>query len=257
MARTILVILLVVLVNMLVGCHDIDTGESQLITSYAKAAAAVDASKVGEADIIEQMSINRQAYRGYLQALINYYERTGKNMQLEWAKNELKALDAMPQYNYIIEAIVAGPNLRAKTPILIADYMYQEALRIEKKARHLLVYIDKEGLRRALTKYNQLIKLHPSSDKIDDAAYRAAGIFEHFKDYSIALMYYQRAYQWDKNTPHPARYKAALIMDKHLPRRTEALELYKQALKDKNLSDTQRMRAKERIAALTKTDQIE
>ena len=57
-----------------------------------------------------------------------------------------------------------------------------------KKARELIIITNEDMLRVALDKYNQLIRKHPPSDKIDDAAYRAAGIYEYFKDYTIAIL---------------------------------------------------------------------
>jgi len=174
-------------------------------------------------------------------------------MKLLWAKEELAALDAIPQYKYIIEANVAGPDLKATTSITEADYMYADAVRTEKKAKKLLVYTNKDLLRMALDKYNQLIRKHPASDKIDDAAFKAAGIYEHFKDYSISLLFYQRTYQWDPDTIYPAKYKAAYVLDKHLHRRAEALELYQQAVKEPGLKQVYREFAKERIAELIKS----
>ena len=58
-----------------------------------------------------------------------------------------------------------------------------------------------ELLRAALRKYGELISQYPTSDKIDDAAYKMARIHEGFGDYTIALAFYQRAYQWDAATP--------------------------------------------------------
>jgi tetratricopeptide (TPR) repeat protein len=110
-------------------------------------------------------------------------------------------------------------------------------------------------LRLALDKYNQLIKKYPTSDKIDDAAFRAGGIYEYFKDYTIALLYYQRAYQWDPDTIHPARFKAAYILDKRLHRRAEALELYQQVAKKKGQHGKYKVFAENRIRELTKSDE--
>jgi len=137
----------------------------------------------------------------------------------------------MPQYNYIIEASVAGPDLKASTSIAEADVLYKEGIGLEKRAGLLPILKNEELLRLALDKYNQLIKKHPSSDKIDDAAYGAGIIYEHFKDYTIALLYYQRTYQWDPDTSYPARFKAAFVLDKRLHRRDEALVLYQEAVK--------------------------
>jgi len=250
MAKAILTVLLIVLLNVLVGCYEADSGRSQLLPARLKSVPVVNA---GEADIIEQMANNRSAYHQYLESLVAHYKKTGNNMKLVWAESELKRLDKMPQYNYIIEASVAGPDLKAKNSITIADYMYDEAYRLEKRAKMLILIVDEDLLRVALDKYNQLIRKHPSSDKIDDAAYRAGGIFEHFKDYTIAVLYYQRAYQWDPDTIHPARFKAAYVLDEYLLRRAEALELYQQAIEKENLSKDCKEFVEKRIAELTKS----
>jgi TolA-binding protein len=172
-------------------------------------------------------------------------------MKREWARKELAALDAIPQYNYIIEAAMAGPELRASEEIPEADDLYYEAQVLEDEARKLVLLKSSEKLRLALDRYNQLIRQYPTSDKIDDAAYMAGKIYEGFKDYSIAVVYYQRAYQWDAETIYPARYKAARLLDDKLVRRSEALELYGEALKYDNLTSVQRQYIQDRLAELT------
>jgi tetratricopeptide (TPR) repeat protein len=253
MAKTILTVLLIVLLNVLVGCYGPDSGRSQLIPSRMKAVTAIDAS---ESDIIEQVVINRQAYQRYIAVLIAHYESTGNNMKLGWAKDELKGLKQVPQYNYIIEAIIAGPNLKAGRSIAEAELIYMEALRLEKQAKKYVVLTNEEMLRLALDKYNQLIKKYPTSDRIDDAAFKAGGIYEYFKDYTIALLYYQRAYQWDPDTIHPARFKAAYILDKRLHRRAEALELYQQVVEKEGRHKKWKEYAEKRIRKLTKSGEV-
>ena len=179
-------------------------------------------------------------------------------MKLEWAKNELAALDVIPQYNYIFEAGVAGPELKASASIPEADELYAQAVAMEDKAGMLLIVKNDNLLRKAIEKYNLLIKKYPSSDKIDDVAYKAAGIYEHFKDYTIAVLYYQRTYQWDAETPYPAQFKAAFILDYYLHRRAEALDQYQQAIKSlKNEFEHVRWKvfAESRIAELTQSGQ--
>ena len=90
---------------------------------------------------------------------------------------------------------------------------------------------DESKLRLALQKYEQLIKDYPSSDKIDDAAYRAGVILEELNDYMVALDYFKSAFAWDPDTIHPARFKAAHVLDKQLHRYADALALYQEALK--------------------------
>ena len=232
MAKLGLTISVVVLIFALAGCNNVDTGRAQILPpqSGMVAGPAVDITKSSEADLAEKLSVSRQAYRRGLEVMIQHYTQAGNNMKLTWAEKELDALNAIPQYDYVVEATAAGPNLKATKSIPEADYLYNDAFRIEEQAGQFLVIKDDNLLRVALDKYNQLISKYPSSDKIEDAAFRAAGIYEHFKDYTIAVLYYQRTYQWDPETLYPAKYKAAFILDRHLHRRAEALQLYQEAL---------------------------
>ncbi len=252
MARTILTAVLIVLLNVLVGCTGVDSGKSQLAPAHHGPAPVISITGTGESDLIEQMALNRQAYRQGLELLIKYYTRMGNNMKLGWAQKELKGLDSIPQYTYHV--VGEKVNLKANTSISEADALYDEALQIEKNATRFFLK-DEKMLRLALTKYAQLIEKHGSSDKIDDAAYRAAGIYDHFKDYTLAVMYYKRVYQWDRYTVHPAKYRAAKILDKRLHQRTEALELYRQVIGDEAVPQTYRDFAQIRINVLTKSEE--
>ena len=248
MAKTVLIAIAVVLTTMLVGCYRPDSGESQLLPARMKQIEVVRSS---EADLIEQMTEKRTGYRAYLESLVEHYKHIGNSMKLAWAKDELKKLDEIPQYRYIIEASVAGPDLRAGYSIAKAELVYLKAQQLEHRAKKLVVLVNANLLRAALDKYGSLIKQYPTSDRIDDAAYRSGSICEHFKDYSIALLYYQRTYQWNSRTEYPARYKAAYILDRQLNRRAEALDLYEQSLEKEDLSANRRVFIKERIAAIT------
>jgi len=262
MARIVCTVVLIVLLNVLAGCGSADTGKGQLMSPRTQpAVASVTAAQLADAaevDLVEQMSAHRQAYRQALQSLTEHYNKTGNNLKLQWAKKEMAALDAAPQYKYIIEAAIAGPDLRATAVIPEANDLYNEAVTIQKEAERLVVVKDKTLLRLALDKYNQLIRKYPTSDKIDDAAFKAGEIYEYFKDYSITALYFERAYEWDAATPHPARFRRAYILDQHLHDRAAALDLYKQALEtegkqDKYLSWVQF--AQTRVAELSKIAQ--
>lgn len=255
MARIILTTTLIVLLNILVGCRTYDTGKGQLVQTQISSDAAIKEDVSGETDIVEQVVTNRQAYRQSLDLLVQYYRKAGNNMKMLWAQKELEALDTMPKYRYIIEAEVAGPNLKARTSIPEADKLFEEALQLENAAGPVPVvkaFIrDENLLRLALEKYNLLISSYPSSDKIDDAAFRAGEIYSYFKDYTIALLYYQRAFQWDPKTIYPARFKAAFILDKNLHRRAEALQLYQQAIEKEAIHHDLRDFAEKRIKELS------
>jgi tetratricopeptide (TPR) repeat protein len=253
MAKTMLTIVLVLMIHLLVGCYGVDSGESQKIPPKLKAtpqeALIIDAT---EADLVEQMALTRQAYRNALESLIAHYKTSGNDMMFHWANRELKELNKLPQYNYIIEAGVAGPALKAVNSIPEADYMFADAYNLEKKAKALVVINDDNMLREAIARYNDLIRKHPSSDKIDDAAYRAAGIYEYFKDYTIALLYYQRTYQWNSDTENPARFKAARILDAYQGMREEALELYVESLQKERHNEKSMEYIERRIAVLSR-----
>jgi len=257
MARVVLTGALIGLLSIVAGCSRVDSGDAQLVPPPATAMSGpAKPAGAGEVDIVEQLAVTRQAYRQTLSSLIQYYSKAGDNMKLTWAEREMAALDAMPKYNYIIEAGVAGSRLKATSAVAQADSLYSEAVRIENQAGKLMVIKDAGLLRLALDKYNQLIRDYPSSDKIDDAAFHAAGIYEHFKDYTIAALYYQRVYEWDPGTGYPAKFKAAYVLDTYLHRRGEALELYKQAvaaIQRAGQHPQWRQYAENRIAQLTKS----
>jgi tetratricopeptide (TPR) repeat protein len=146
----------------------------------------------------------------------------------------------------------------AATPVVVpvsdANSLYAEALRLEEQAGPLKVVKDEALLKKALDKYNQLISKYPKSDKIADAAFRMAGIYEYLKDYTNAVQYYQRTYQWNPQTPTPARFKAAYLLDTQLARRAEALQIYQEALSKITRSDEHRQwvaYAEQRVKELT------
>ncbi|UCG56682.1 MAG: hypothetical protein JSU70_17680 [Phycisphaerales bacterium] len=258
MTRIVLTTAVVVLLSVSVGCQQHDVGKGQLMPSRTKVASdasgAVNVSGVGEADIIEEVVVNRQAYRRALAGLLEHYTRTGNSMKLRWVKRELGALDRMPQYKYIIEG-EGLPDLRASASIPEADELYAEAMQLEKQAGPLVILKDNELLRLALDKYNRLIRKYPTSDKIDDAAYHAGGIYEYFNDYTIAVLYFTRAFEWDPATPYPARSRAAFLLDQRLHRRTEALTLYQESVVKESQHEKWRVFGEKRIKQLTKTEE--
>jgi tetratricopeptide (TPR) repeat protein len=204
-------------------------------------------SAATEIALAEELAKTRLEYHKQLEKIQSFYEQSGNQMKLEWVQRELKSLDSIPRYRYILQAEVAGDKLKAKDSIPKADILYKEALDIynhtdlifpipvlvkheDLALHHPTMFVSKKRLQRALNKCNELIQEYPTSDKIDDAAYLAGEIHEYFGDYSIALLYYKRAVQWNPNTPYPARFKAARILDYKLTDRSQAVQLYREAL---------------------------
>ena len=254
MKHTILSIIIVVLLVALTGCvlpdkedrFMIDPPEPAILTTTPGSASA-------EVGMAENLASKRLAYRYELEAMETYYKNAGNNVKLQWVQKELAAIDSAPRYRYIIAAEVAGPNLKAREVIPEADRLFDEAIGHYKEAKKWVLIASKKQMRLALAKFNELIKKYPTSDKIDDAAYRAGRIYEHFKDYTIAVLYYKRAFQWDSENAYPARYRAAYLLDYHLLQRNQALHLYNEAVANESEHKEMIVLAKERIAELTAT----
>jgi len=257
MARVVLTALLAIIVSISVGCAPMETGRSRLLPVEPGTVRVekIDVGQANETDIVEQMVASRDAYRQGLEVLVQYYTQVGHHVKHEWAKKELASLESAPRYDFIIEAGIAGENLRASDSISPANYLFLDGQNLEKQGGIYGIFKNDNTLRLALGKYKTLISKYPTSDKIDDAAYRAGYITEYFKDYKIALIYYQRAYQWDPQTPYPARFREANILDTQLRRRSEALTAYQRALASVKEGEHHNWVsfAKRRVAALTKT----
>ena len=256
MKRTILNTVLVVFLSTLAGCILPDREERFMIDSPPPAIfQTTPASAAAEVGMAESLAAKRLAYRQDLEVLETYYKNSGNSIKLQWVQRELAAIDSAPRYRYIIEAEVAGTELKARESIPEADRLFSKAMKHYNKAKRWVVIASKKQLRLALAGFNQLIKEHPASDKIDDAAYRAGRIHEHFGDYPIAVLYYKRAFQWDSETIYPARLRAANLLDYQLQQRTEALGLYKEGI-EKESEHTELIElAKERVAELTTIDE--
>ncbi len=254
MKQTILSTIVVVLLVMLTGCVLPDKEDRFMVEPPEPAIlTTTPASASAEVGMAEELAAKRLAYRQELEAMETYYKNTGNNVKLQWVQKELAAIGSAPRYRYIIAAEVAGSNLKAKEVVPEADRLFDEAIGHYKEAKKWVVVASKKQMRLALAKFNQLIKEYPTSDKIDDAAYRAGRIYEHFKDYTIAVLYYKRVFQWDPQTIYPARYRAAYLLDYHLLQRNQALHLYTEAVANESKHKELIELAKERITELTAT----
>jgi len=264
MKKTALVIVFISLASFPVGCQ-----QKQLYDEYKSPDLFEQMTPASQNEIAlaESVSEKRLAYRNELEKIKSYYEQSGNQLKIDWVNRELKYLRATPRYHYIIEAEVAGSELRAKDIIPKADALYKQALDrynsqciFPMPGAQLLtgkILVSRRRLITALNQFNELIRDYPTSDKIDDAAFYAGRIHEFFNDWSIASLYYKRAFQWDPATRHPARYYAARILDEKLAQRDEALMLYREALdrEDIYMNSIEIAVAEARIKELTKGDE--
>jgi tetratricopeptide (TPR) repeat protein len=250
MTRIVLIVSSVALINLLTGCGDVEKYAN--MRTPMTPSAQTGPAPTSERDILEQLAVNRQSYIESLQSLVNYYTTNGNEMKLKWARKELANVMASPQYSYVVEAQVAGADLRATASIPQADQLYEDAVTTENKAYIGPVVVDDKMLRLAIEKYNQVIRQYPTSDKIAMAAFRAGDAYQHFKEYSIAAVYYERAAQWDKNIKSPARFRAAHLYDYFLHDKQKALMLYQDAIASNE--NCNRALAQERVLILSKKE---
>jgi tetratricopeptide (TPR) repeat protein len=262
MTRIVTTAAVTLLVIAAIGCNS-ETGVSQQLPQRsspyyqgnpADPPLTVSASTSNEIDLVEKMATHRQAYRRSLEELIQYYNTAGNHQKMTWAREELTALDQMKQYRYFVVAEMPE-NLRASERIPAADQLYAEAEQLRRDAGPLLPppLKNEEKLRAALDKYSQVIRQYPSSDKIDDAAYRMAEIHDYFSDYTLAATAYKRAYQWDPSTPFPARFKAAFLLDRKLHNRAEALKVYQEAILKESQYIDYKLMAERRVQELNRS----
>ncbi|MBN1765880.1 MAG: tetratricopeptide repeat protein [Sedimentisphaerales bacterium] len=216
------------------GCQpEIIPPSKSMVAETIDVTEGADLQRTTEVQLVEQMARYREQYRRHLDVLRDFYDRQGNHLKASWAQQELENLEMGPQHAYLVVAEIAGPELKANTAIVDADLLYKDGLEYYRQGRGKIgkLFADNKKLYLAKERFNELITKYPSSDKIDDAAFQIGEIYQHYlKDYHKALIYYQRVWQWDPQTPLPARYSVARIYDDYLHDRVKAMEYYQMAV---------------------------
>ena len=187
-----------------------------------------------EVDLVEAVLTHRAEYYRSLKVLRDYYERHGYHAKRMWASDEVKGVERIKPYKYIVDAEIPMASLRPVDSIPEADALYTKGRELLMQGGHRIPALYREDLMiESLRTFTELITKYPTSDKIDDAAFYCGEITkEYLKDQEeIALRWYERAWTWDPKTPHPARFQAAVVYDYRLHDRARALELYQSVLK--------------------------
>jgi TolA-binding protein len=193
-------------------------------------AASADLDRKTEVEMVEEMGRNRNKYIESLKRLQQFYDRQGNQLKSKWAEAELKHIKEGPQRTYLVAAEIAGPDLRASKSILEADLLFREGMKYYQEGRG--AFADKKLLYMAIDKFDTLITNYPESNMIDDAAFQIGQINHlYLKDYTTALLYYQRAWQWaGGQSTLPVRFQIARIYDDGLHNWPKAVQYYDQAI---------------------------
>jgi hypothetical protein len=240
------ILLVIVSVVLVSGCETgpflRDRQAPQGAVTTATAPEGLESSAIGwspslveaeEIDLVEEVLDHRALYHRALRQLRDYYEKKGYAVKQSWAEFELKGLRSVKPFRYLLDAEIPADSLKPARQVAEADALYAEALDLMKRGGHGIPALCNQDLMvRAAAKLRQLVEEHPSSDKIDDAAFYMGEIHkEYFADQEpIAVRWYERAWNWDPTTPHPARFQAAVVYDYRLHDRARALELYHSVL---------------------------
>ena len=214
-----------------------------------------DLNRSTEVQLVEQMGAYRNRYKTYLEHMVKFYDQQGNQLKSRWAGEELANIQQGPSRPYLVVAEVSGPDLRATDAILEADLLYREGIKLMKEGAGGFggLAADERKLYRAIEKFNGLITSYPGSDKIDDAAFQIGQIYHHYlKDYTTALLYYQRVWQWDERTTLPVRYWVGRIYDDHVHDRVKAIEFYEKAIRLESSYPVNMVSAQNRISELSK-----
>lgn len=187
-----------------------------------------------EVDLVEEMILHRAMYARFLRALVTFYSENGYEDKANWARAELRDLQKVKPYRYILDAEVPRADLKPATSIPEADRLYDEGLALMKKAGHgVIIWYNDATMKRALGKLMELIDKYPNSDKVDDAAYYIGEIHKEYgeeRDNLIAIEWYKRAIQYNPNLDYPAWSRIAHVYDHRLHEREKALEWYQKVI---------------------------
>jgi tetratricopeptide (TPR) repeat protein len=239
------------------GCYNPKIDDAHLLLTPQEQQVAdkgVLAPDAGEVDAVERVAEARAGYQAAMEELIAYYKSTGNETKRRWAQNELTTFRQMAQYRYLMPGEVVTQNMSATEDVPGAEDLYKKARSLYAAAGGYFIITDEAKLRQSLQLFNQLTTEYPNSTRIDEAAYRAGQIYEHFKDYELAAVMYQRCFQWNDKTNFPARFRAARVLDQRLKMRKEALAIYKLSVQKESRYEDNTEFAKTRIMELSRPD---
>ncbi|MDP6379723.1 MAG: tetratricopeptide repeat protein [Phycisphaerae bacterium] len=212
---------------------------------------ALSAPLASEVELVERVAKNRRDYARSLKALKDFYMKQGNAYKILWVTTEMADLGKVQMFRYLDAGDLAPTPLKPAVRIPAADQLYKEG--IHYKDYPEFPPAKKDKLKIAVKKFDTIIRRYPSSDKIDDAAFRLGEIYAgwYFEDYARAVKYYQRCWEWNANTEHPARFNAAKIYEEKLKNRAKAVEIYNKVIAESTNPHYVRQ-ARDRIRAISK-----
>jgi len=203
-----------------------------------------------ELALVERVVDSRQQYEESLVKLIDQYSQTGQDRKRRMAEDELSDLRKVSKYDYVALLDVLTTTPKPIRSIPEADRLFADAMTYKNYPADLFIFGKRDHLEKALLKFQQVILQYPESDKVAEAAYRMAEIYEgsSYNEYFLAARYYEAAFRWNPKLPYPALWRAAQNYDARLHNYAEAKRVYDMCAKecpDPDLQQRAQRRAQE------------
>jgi tetratricopeptide (TPR) repeat protein len=206
--------------------------------------------------LVEYVLEARKAYRQAMENLVDFYRDRNNAEKLVTVRRVQQRLDPVRTYMYFFIAEAPGAQLRPLKVIPAADALYARATSAHKWGKPLPAVTLYSKQRQALSLFLELIEKYPNSTRSPLAAFRIGHIYrEYFNEDVRAVMWYQRAWQWDPDIQVGARFQAAVVYDFRLQNHKKALELYRDVLEYEQRSASNRRYARQRILELTEKEE--
>lgn len=214
-------------------------------------------SNADERLLVEFAVAARNEYIDSVNKVLKMYEARRQDFKAKTIANMRDRLDPIKLYPYFPDAMLPPRDLKPVEVISEAEAMYAQAVGLFKEGKgwaHTFVSTSYEKERQAAVLFQKLIHDYPRSTRIAMSAYYLAEINkEYFRQNTLAVFWYERAWTWDPNIPEPARFQAATVYDVHLHNYAKAVECYRKSMQ----SDPGRLGnyefSKNRVAELTGT----
>jgi len=201
--------------------------------------------------LVEHILTARAAYNQAMRDLEQFYQ-TRNNAQKQGLVSRVRQrFDPVRTYIYFFSAEAPPENMKPDDVIPAAEQLYEQAMTLYNKGKPLPLLTDYSKQREALRLFLTIIEKHPTSTRSPLAAFYIGHIYrEYFNEDVRAVMWYQRAWQWDPSIQVGARFQAAVVYDYRLQNKDKAMELYKLVLEFEFEDLTNRWYARRRIKEL-------
>ena len=174
------------------------------------AGAFAQSDRTKELQFADKVQKSRQTYQADLENLVNYYAQSGQYLKLRHAREELNYFVTFSPIDYVRK--IDPPRRAAKGTEYIeeAEILYQDGIMYKEYPD---LFDKKKRLFMAVARFDRLLTKYPQSERVDDAAFMLGEIRGgyYFKEWDVALDLYEKCVEWNADTPHPARFRAAEI----------------------------------------------